>query len=157
MNFNKINVLLKMGRYFGIGNSTKKQQVSSYWKSDEFCNCYQVMHQMHWNKTDKIYSGCYDTCCEFKYDVENDVMNVIDVTDKMYQEYEENNDKEKEKEEKDDTIETKQYGFDTNLCKEELDHVPEWFNNKCTKCDFVYDESMLKEYAKNFDGCFFMN
>ena len=115
MNFNKINVLLKMGRYFGIGNSTKKQQVSSYWKSDEFCDCYRVMHQMHWNKTDKIYSGCYDTCCEFKYDVENDVMNVIDVTDKMYQEYEENNDKEKEKEEKDDTIETKQYGFDTNL------------------------------------------
>ncbi len=81
-----------MGRYFGIGNSTKKQSVSSYWKGDEWCNCYQVMHQMHWDKTDSIYSCCYDTICEFNYDIESGELNAIDVTEqRMNQHYKKNN------------------------------------------------------------------
>jgi hypothetical protein len=145
-----------MGRYFGIGNSTKKQVVSDYWKSDEFCNCYQVMHQMHWDKTDEIYSCCYDTICEFKYDIENNEMIVIDVTDeRLHGGYDDedviiNNDEEKEEN-------NNKYGFDGKLCIEELNHVPEWVDNKCTKCNFVYDELMLEEYKKKFNCCFFMN
>lgn len=78
-----------MGRYFGIKNKTKKQVVSSYWKGDEWCDCYQVMHQLHWDKTDKIYSGCYDTLCKFKYNTEDDAMECIDMTEKSQQKYEE--------------------------------------------------------------------
>ena len=78
-----------MGRYFGIRNKTKKQIVSSYWKGDEWCDCYQVMHQLHWEKTDDIYSSCYDTICEFKYDVEDDVMECMDVTENLEQKYNE--------------------------------------------------------------------
>ncbi|QKF94827.1 hypothetical protein QKU48_gp1369 [Fadolivirus algeromassiliense] len=72
-----------MGRYFGIGNKTKQQTISSYWKADEWCNCYEVMHQFHWEPTDMIYSGAYDTYCEFRYNEETDEMECIDKTDEI--------------------------------------------------------------------------
>lgn len=76
-----------MGRYFGITNNTKSQSVSSYWKGDEWCNCYQVMHQLYWDKMDDIKSYCYDTSCEFKYNEENDKMECINITNKLEQEH----------------------------------------------------------------------
>ncbi len=160
-----------MGRYFGIGNSTKNQSVSSYWKGDEWCNCYQVMHQLHWNKTDSIYSCCYDTICEFNYDIESGELNAVDVTEqRMNEQYEnDNNENEDKNEDKDEDDEEKnkndnnkpkvpneKYGFDENLDMDKLNHVPEWDGNRCVKCDYHYDEILLEKYKKKFDGCFFM-
>jgi hypothetical protein len=217
-----------MGRYFGIGNSTKKQSVSSYWKGDEWCCCYQVMHQFRWEKSDEICSGCYDTFCDFEYNEENDEMECVDTTEKKEREYYERKEKEcrefhmchicaeckgcsiclgceckcececkfeygcKQKcecmcgEDVDKTckftkdnctckcencngtgkiehekIKTKSYGFDESMNKEDiydmLNHVPDWDGNKCTICNYIYDELQLDKYAKKFDGRFFMN
>lgn len=170
-----------MGRYFGISNATKKQNVSSYWKGDEWCNCHQVMHQFHWDINNVIRSACYDTVCEFKYDDVNDTMIVNDITDEMFNEdpYEENDKQnfeeemfseenmnnedsyEENKNEKssDIAISTchKDYGFDQKFCDEMFDHVPIWKDNVCTKCNFVYDDALLEKYEKKFDGIFFMN
>src|SRR5438552_2324670 len=73
-----------MGRYFGIGNTTKHHIISqgtSCWKHDDFCECHAVMHQSGWDASDDIYSCCYDTYCEFKYDGDTETMECIQVSD----------------------------------------------------------------------------
>jgi len=74
-----------MGRYCGILNRTKKQSISSYWKSDDWCNCYEVMHQFHWNKDDQIESGGGYEWYEIKYDLNTNTMELfeIDITAEM--------------------------------------------------------------------------
>ena len=76
-----------MGRYFGIGNKTKKQKVSSYWKAEPMCNCHDVMHQLHWEATDEIYSASYCDYYEFKYESETNTMNPVDANPYADQEY----------------------------------------------------------------------
>ena len=66
--------LLKMGRYFNIFNMTKKQCIDSYWKSNDWCNCHHVMHQFHWDKTDKIFSQSDYVYNQFCYDENNDII-----------------------------------------------------------------------------------
>jgi len=67
-----------MGRYFGLINLTKKQKVSSYWKSDSYCDCHSVMHQLRWDTNDIIMSACYDTTCKIMYDEKENIMVVED-------------------------------------------------------------------------------
>src|SRR5258708_5187030 len=74
------NAKKAMGRYFGIGNNTRNHivgQGTSCWKEDDFCECHAVMHLFGWDVADDIYSCCYDTCCEFKYDGESQTMECV--------------------------------------------------------------------------------
>lgn len=70
-----------MGRYFGIANKTKQHKVSAgkrCWKALDFCDCHELMHRYHWDPTDDIYSACYDTYTEFRYDDKNNIMETYD-------------------------------------------------------------------------------
>ena len=69
-----------MGRYFGIVNQTTNQKVSSYWKGTPWCNCHDVMHQLHWASTDSIYSASYCDHREFVYNPETNTMEVVEET-----------------------------------------------------------------------------
>ena len=127
-----------MGRYFGIGNRTKGHVISSYWKADEWCDLYAVMHQFGWDYTDEIYSCCYDTYCIFRYNPETKEM---EVNSDVPQEEEEEEEEEKKEEEGEQnvsaTLETKEvkkesqttlkFGFNPNLLSEKThDHCPVW-------------------------------
>lgn len=161
-----------MGRYFGIANSTTNEHVSSYWKGDSWCDCYQVMHQLHWEKTDEIYSACYDTLCKFEYNAEKRIMVNIendhidnDHIDNNSDGTEEDNEKSSDVTEKSDTeksdTESKYYGIDNILTStqffEMLNHVPHWDGDVCCVCKYQYDSSKLKKYEKTFNGTYFMS
>jgi len=178
-----------MGRYFGIANRTKRESVSSYWKGDEWCNCYEVMHQLHWDRNDKIHSSCYDSYYEFEYDQEKNTMICIDKLDEIIKECQnknndsehdedvwendsdhddddddDDNDNDIDKNEEDIEIAQgikqpfKKYGFNEKLCaNDKLNHIPIWENNKCTICEYMYNESLLSEYAKKFNPAYYMN
>ncbi|ARF12682.1 hypothetical protein Klosneuvirus_16_1 [Klosneuvirus KNV1] len=97
-----------MGRYCGILNRTKKQSISSYWKGDNWCNCYEVMHQFHWNKDDQIESGGGYEWYEIKYDTNTNTMESfeIDIMAEMSKAEEQDNNP---------TEVFTKYGFDTRL------------------------------------------
>jgi hypothetical protein len=164
-----------MGRYFGIANGTKEQRISSYWKADEWCNCYEVMHQFHWDKTDAIYSGCYSDYWDFEYDPENNKMICVnkddaDITldkspfEDCYEEIDERTDEEylnaelKYKSKHSDAVTKGCYGFDMRLCNnKKYNHLPKWDGDKCVNCGYVYDENRLEFYAKLFNGVYHFN
>jgi len=52
-----------MGRYFGLRNYTRHQQVSSYWKGypPEVDEVIEIMRFLEWSTSDVIVSGCYDS------------------------------------------------------------------------------------------------
>ena len=173
-----------MGRYFGIANRTKSESISSYWKSCKWCDCHEVMHQFHWDQNDKIHSSCYDSYYEFEYDPKTNSMICTDNMDLIMRkcddvwdecESDDENDENDENKNKNtnnidmdnvDDIEItrrikqpfKKYGFDKNLCaNKNLNHVPVWNGNKCMECGYMYNESLLGEYAKNFNPVYYMN
>lgn len=179
-----------MGRHFGISNQTQNHKVSegtSCWKGDEFCECHAVMHRFGWNSTDDIYSACYDTCCKFEYNKDNNTMNCIDITHDTFlqeNETEETEDietgeekkqieieieKEKEKEKKksqkeieSDNIPTeniKSFGFNSdNLPESSWNHVPKWTNGKCEICEYQIPNKMeMEAETEQFDPIFYMN
>lgn len=150
-----------MGRYFGIANSTTNEHVSSYWKGDSWCDCYQVMHQLHWEKTDDIYSACYDTLCKFEYDAEKRIMVNID-NDHIDNNSEKDNKSSSEDNESSSSVtESKYYGIDNILTStqffEILNHVPHWDGDVCCVCKYQYDSSKLKKYEKTFNETYFMS
>lgn len=119
-----------MGRYFVIGNSTKKQLINSYWKADDWCDCYQVMHQFHWDKNDDIFSACYDTNNEFKYDETLNEMICENVTEKFLNgEFEEDNSK---------IIEPIQYDYKQDSPWENSNHIPNWNGDVCRVCQYKF-------------------
>ena len=153
-----------MGRYFGIGNSTKKQVVSSYWKGDEWCDCYQVVHQMHWDRSDKIYSSCHDTYCRFEYNAESNKMDCVEIDSAdldSSNSTDSSDSSDSSNSEELTPVENKKYGFDGKLSDEKIcgmiNHVPDWDGNLCRTCYYTYDGSKLKKYEKKFDPVFFMN
>lgn len=47
-----------MQQHFNISNITKNMTVTdSSWNNYPCCNCHEVMHRYHWDKTDLIYSS----------------------------------------------------------------------------------------------------
>lgn len=101
-----------MGRYFGLFNHTQHHNVSVPWKSETFCNCHDVMHQLKWAPTDSITSACYDESCVFVYDPKYNAMEIEKFDNHIIT---------------DETL-YKSYGFDQELVQiETTDHVPmEW-------------------------------
>lgn len=132
-----------MGRYFGIGNTTKKQIVSGGWKNDQWCDCHHVMHQMHWEKTDMIYSASYCDLYKFKYDQDTNKMKPNCVMDETFIVLP-----------KKDCLKV---GFCVTSNDIDQDHVPSWENNVCTHCGYIYDESKIHSYVKKYDDVFCMN
>ena len=142
-----------MGRYYGIINNTRNESVSDYWKSDSFCDAHAVMHQLHWESTDKISSACYDSYCEFEYYADENIMLCVDKTIEKLQ----SDDIEELKEEETD-LPSKTYGFDTTLRENaDINHVPDWNGNTCKHCGYQYDSTKLPEYENKFSDVFFMN
>lgn len=145
-----------MGRYFGIGNKTKRHIVSGYWKGDEFCDAHTVMHLFGWGVGDVIYTACYDTYCVLLYDVEKNTLIPVDYTMESMAE---------------DFVspvqpidETGPAPSSDHLIKfkfSELvscfDHPPRWKDGKCTTCGFYFDEKILNEYKEGFDPTYHMN
>lgn len=144
------SVLLTMGRLYSIANHTNQQIVDAYycWKENCFCNCHEIMHQMKWDKTDDISSfvnygdGTYDhNFVKIIYNRKTKQM-YIRKKDACYT---------------NDTINLdlyQKYAYDRTLSeynKTIHDHIPEWSDNKCVKCGYVYDETRLDEYAKGME------
>lgn len=165
-----------MGRYFGICNSTRGQEVSNFdWKNTEWCCLYQVMHQMHWEITDFIYSASYDTYCYFKYNSDEHKMECID-HDFIWQLSDEGINEITDYRNiiegcNEDEFYDRSYGYEKTLGSgyegdpndmgakmfKKLNHIPKWNENKCECCGYVYDSSKLPEYEKKFDSVGFMN
>ena len=175
-----------MGRYFGIGNKTKKQKVSSYWKGEPSCNYYDVMHQLHWEATDEIYSASYSDYYKFLHDPDSQLAckssdphlyyrgsdskapdtNSMELVNMEHFEDEDTstlqniptmvNDMIPELVDEDQEDETQKLGFDVTLA-DKFNHVPIWYDNKCICCGFIYDPSKLTEYMNKYDGTFCMN
>lgn len=146
-----------MGRYFELNNHTQHHNVSGPWKSNAFCDCHRVMHQLKWESTDSITSTCYDEECTFVFNEKSNVMDIKeddDINDDaIYTSYdfeinhipkwnvvylETHNDEPQYN-----------YGFDTQLM--ETDHVPKWNGNICEICGFQYDPTKLVSYETKFD------
>ena len=141
------------------------------------------MHQLHWDLDDKIHSSCYDSYYEFEYDLETNSMICIDKLDEIVQECqnknhdvndvdewnqedEDHSDNQEIENDNEEDIEIQQgvklpfakYGFDEKLgADDKLNHIPIWNNNKCTICEYQYDEKKLGIYAKKFDPVYYMN
>lgn len=148
-----------MGRYFGIANSTTNEHVSSYWKGDSWCDCYQVMHQLHWEKTDEIYSASHSDMYEFTYDKKTKSMIASEIDIHQNKKECEGNDEENSNE-SDELHPAKYYGLADVLVSTQfyamLNHVPNWDGNICRTCKYNYDDSKLKKYEKKFNGVYFM-
>ena len=145
---------------------TKKQKcIYGGWKYDSWCNCYEVMHQLHWNKYDKIFAGGEDSLNIFTYDSENNVMEPHDIIMKIWStelykkihreekremsDYEDSSDSEFSDEDK--NIKYIKYDFGISI-SEKYNHVPEWDDYKCIKCGFVYDVTKIEPCNDN-DEC----
>lgn len=130
-----------MGRYFGLKNLTKNHRVSSYWKNDEWCDLYAVMHKFKWDLTDKIYSASYCDFYEFEY---SKVANSMFAKDKYDYDF--------GKEDLDTELRLN-FIFEKN---QGSNHIPEWDGDICKKCNYKFDNESLKP-STNFDGTFHMN
>lgn len=150
-----------MGRYFGIGNSTSNQHVSSYWKGDSWCDCHQVMHQLHWKKTDEIFSVCHDTMCVFKYDKKTKSMIVTEIENNNDKNNKDSEEEEEESNDSEESLPAKYYGFDDILGSKQfssmLNHVPDWDGDVCRTCKYEYDDTKLNKYEKKFNNTYFMS
>ncbi|ARF12379.1 hypothetical protein Klosneuvirus_5_49 [Klosneuvirus KNV1] len=141
-----------MGWYGKITNRTKKQKVAANWCKDVWCTCYHVMHQFHWNKCDIITSFGDATCYNITYDdIKNEMVLEADIewSNKIHEE-EPDEELIKYQEEIKNAV---YYGFDNKEFEDDWDkynHVPEWVDNKCVKCDYVYDEIKLSSLEKLF-------
>lgn len=134
-----------MGQYYGITNYTTKENISSYWKGEPWCNLYEVMHKYKWNCTDKIMSCSYADGYVFKYDKNDDSFDCINFHD-----VEEKNNEDENYEKENNEDEYRSYNFNSNREKEKNvdentdnslninNHVPHWTNGKCDKCGFVF-------------------
>jgi hypothetical protein len=153
-----------MGRYFGLLNKTKNHGVSEglrCWKSDDWCDLYEVMHRYGWDKIDKIISAAYDTYNEFNYSEQSDIMvyNTIDIYVQLSNDEEDKEDKE-DKEDGEDLPEKINLGFNVDKHSEmnEHDHIPDWDEKKmCKKCKYKFDQLNIKNDSGKFDGIFYMN
>lgn len=110
------------------------------------------MHQYHWNKTDEISSFGAETCYKITYDEMKNEMVMEEDIEWSNKIHEEEPDEEviQYREEMKNAV---YYGFDSKEFEDDWDkynHVPEWVDNKCVKCDYVYDETKLLELEKLF-------
>lgn len=74
---------LKMGRYFGLYNRTRKQGVSEgrfCWKADPNCDVHSVMHRYGWTCVDQIMSSAYDSAFVFVRNSDS-TMQPVDIED----------------------------------------------------------------------------
>jgi hypothetical protein len=151
-----------MGRYFGLLNKTKNHAVSEglrCWKSDDWCDLYEVMHRYGWDKMDKIISAAYDTYNEFNYSEQIDEMsyNTIDISVLL---------SDNEEDEVDGDLPEKDIpekiclGFNVDEHSEmnEHNHIPDWDEKKvCKKCKYKFDLLNIKNDSGKFNGVFYMN
>lgn len=144
-----------MGWYGKIRNRSKKQKVVGDWCKDTWCSCYQVMHQFHWDDDDKITSFGDETCYNMTYDgINNEIIKSEDIefTSKIHCGEDEEPDEEMLQFQK-EMENCKNYCFDHNEFKDDWDkynHTPEWNDNKCIKCEYLYDKTKLPELEKRF-------
>jgi len=134
-----------MGRYFLIGNNTKKQIVKngSYWKADAWCDCYQVMHQYGWDKTDDIFTESDDNShYKLVYDSDLNILEQIsiDITELSCENDEKQN-------EINIPFQVDNFCYNEVICGykkySELNHIPEWDGKKCKICQYIQNKSNL--------------
>lgn len=122
-----------MGRQFKLINGTKRHTIKNprtQWTGEPFCECYQVMHKYHWDKTDDICSVAYDSYYKFTYDPDNDEMEHVDILNELLNggNLEDNRPKQNIQ----PTPHQKFYYSDEENIM--LRHVPDWDGDICRTC-----------------------